>query len=188
MKTRLLPIIAAVAVLFAAAPALAHVTVAPDKVGISQRQNFTVSVPNEKDNPTIGLRLVIPDGLQDVSPVVKSGWTLSVKKDGDNVQELTWTGGSIPAGQTDLFVINALAPDKAATLAWKAYQTYSDGSVVSWDATPGSKPADGQELTPYSETKVVNDLSSSGLNSPQLPLYVSIAAVVIAAAALLRRH
>jgi uncharacterized protein YcnI len=174
---------------FLAVPAYAHVVVRPDSVAVAARQVFTVSVPNEKDNPTIAVRVVMPEGLQSVTPNVKPGWRIDIKKEGTGedakVTEVSWTGGSIPAGQRDEFLFQSQAPASTTTLIWKAYQTYQDGTVVSWDQDPKATPAphaSGMDMgddavTPYSQTKVVNDLaskpapadSSTGMMAPAAP-------------------
>ncbi len=149
------------------AVATAHVTVKPAQAGIGSYQTFTTNVPVEKNMPTVGIRLVIPAGLQYVQPNVKPGWTIDEKTSGGGdfptITEISWTGGSIPAGQRDEFNFAAQVPAKATSLDWKAYQTYADGSVVSWDQNPTGKEDDGS--TPYSITKVVNDLTPKGASS-----------------------
>lgn len=150
---------------------LAHVSVKPNQVNVGSFQTFTTGVPNEKDIPTVGLRLIIPEDLEHVSPNVKPGWVISVKKTGEGeeakVTEISWTGGSIPAGQRDDFIFSAKAPSAAGNIAWKAYQTYQDGTVVAWDQDPNAPKTsvdhDSQEMssTPYSVTKVVDDLTAS---------------------------
>lgn len=148
--------------LFGTGVASAHVTVKPVQVGVASYQTFSMSVPVEKDQPTIGLRLVVPEGLSSVTPTVKPGWTIATKKDGAGesakVTEISWTGGSIPAGQRDDFTFSAKTPADATTISWKAYQTYQDGSVVSWDKTPSEKE-EGENVGPYSTTAVVDDLT-----------------------------
>lgn len=180
--------------LFVAVPAFAHVVVKPDTVGVAAWQTFTVGVPSEKDNPTVGLRLVIPDGLAHVSPNVKPGWTITMKKSGSGedatVTEIDWTGGSIPAGQRDDFLFSAQVPANETTLKWKAYQAYQDGTVVSWDQEPSTKNGEKSE-TPYSTTKVINDLAGAATpargqttnGESSLALLLSIIAVVVAIAA-----
>ncbi len=177
----------------------AHVVVSPKEVGVGKFQTFSVGVPVEKDMPTTGLRLVVPDGLNYVTPNVKPGWKIEVKKepvmkdgkqvmseDGDEkverTSEISWTGGSIPAGQRDDFLFSAQVPATTTTIAWKAYQTYADGSIVAWDASPQAvadqKKAmdeamkkepnmkmDEVTLKPYSETKVVDDLAAANSTS-----------------------
>ena len=150
----------------AAQVASAHVVVKPNQVGIAAFQTFTLGVPNEKDIPTTAVRLLIPDGLTSVSPNVKPGWTITIKKAEGNsakVTEIDWTGGNIPPGQRDDFLFSAQAPANATTLMWKAYQTYQDGTVVNWDQKPGNESGDDDSapVGPYSQTKVINDLVTS---------------------------
>jgi uncharacterized protein YcnI len=158
-----------------AAPAFAHVIVTPHQVGIAATQDFTVSVPNERNDPVVALRLVMPKGLSDVSPNTTPGWKISVKSKGkgDNatVSEIDWSKGSIPVGQREEFIFQAQVPPSPTTLDWKAYQTYSDGTVVAWDVDPAKfanmtdaqqdAMADKQNKGEYSTTNVVNDLTSS---------------------------
>ena len=171
----LIPVLVLVTGLTIVPSVFAHVTVKPNQVGVVSYQTFMVSVPNEKDDPTVGLRLVIPEGLTSVTPTVKPGWMISTKTAGEGeeakVTEISWTGGSIPAGQRDDFTFSAKTPSDPTELHWKAYQTYQTGIVVPWDMDPNApKPsvAPGEDeggVTPYSVTKVVNDLApaSSGM-------------------------
>jgi uncharacterized protein YcnI len=150
-------------------PAFAHVVVKPNEVGVAAYQTFTVGVPNEKEVPVTGLKLSIPEGLKSVTPNVKPGWNIKVviTGEGENakVTEINWTGGSIPSSQRDEFLFSAQVPASETTVSWKAYQTYKDGSVVSWDQAPVTNQTDDQKeemekkgLGPYSQTKIVNDL------------------------------
>ncbi len=171
----------------------AHVVVSPEEVVVAARQDFSVGVPNEKDIPTTSVRLVIPEGLESVTPYVKQGWTIEMKESGEGeeakVTEITWSGGEITKGLRDAFVFRAMTPAKEGTLTWKVYQTYSDGTVVSWDQTPSEgEEAESETSGPYSETKVVNDLTSttSDTESKQdnTTMYVAYASLLVAAIAL----
>lgn len=150
-------------------PVFAHVVVRPNEAGAAAYQTFTINVPNERDIPTVGIRLVIPGDLQSVTPNVKPGWTITVKKTGEGedakVTEVEWTEGSIPTGQRDEFLFSTKTPAKDTTLSWKAYQTYEDGTVVSWDQDPKREishaEADEKNIGPYSQTKIVNDLKDA---------------------------
>lgn len=177
------PIAAVALTLLSVSPALAHVVVRPNQVGVGERVNFVVSVPTEEDDPTVQMRLVIPEGLQSVRPNVKPGWSIQLKKTSEGedakVAEITWSGGRIPAEQRDEFVFSAQAPKETTTLAWKAYQTYDDGDVVAWENDPkvveeytknkqatasgsqNSKGDDHNAPRPFSVTKVVDDLSKA---------------------------
>ncbi len=206
-KKILVSTIAVASIFLSATPVMAHVVVKPNEVGVAAFQTFTVGVPVEKDVPTTELRLVIPEELNYVTPNVKPGWTIDVTKEGEGeeavVTEITWTGGSIPAGQRDEFLFSAQVPAKETTIAWKAYQTYEDGEVVSWDSSEdviaayekenADKEDDAAAPKPYSQTKVINDLQASEkeenvmVNSAATstwPLALSIAAIALSAAAL----
>ena len=148
---------------FIITPALAsaHVVVTPAKVDVGQELVFSISVPNEQSTPVTDLKLTIPSGVTDVSPTVVPGWTIQTTKSGDDISGIEWTGGTIPVGQRIDFSFGATAPANATTLDWKAYQTYGDGTVVTWDQTPaGSDDATGNK-GPYSRTMVINDLASA---------------------------
>jgi uncharacterized protein YcnI len=166
-------------ILLTSVPVFAHVIVYPHQTGIAQTQDFTVSVPNERDNPVVSVRLLIPKGLSEVSPNTTQGWTILIKSkgSGDNtvVSEIDWSNGSIPVGQREEFIFQAQVPTEPTTLAWKAYQTYSDGTVVSWDVDPAkmSKLSDAQQDAladkenkgEYSTTQVINDLAVSNVTN-----------------------
>ncbi len=151
------------AIVLMPAVALAHVIVQPAQVGIGEFQTFSVGVPNEKDSSVTSVKLELPAGLREVAPTVKPGWKITMDKTGQDdsahVTAITWSGGSIPAEQRDDFTFSAQVPAKASELHWKAFQTYADGTTVSWDQKPaGSDDATGSS-GPYSVTKVVNDLA-----------------------------
>lgn len=183
MKNKIVIVLCMVlGILFAAvSPASAHVGVKPGEVGVGERTNFTVSVPTEEEDPTVQVRLLIPSGIQNVAPLVKPGWNVTLVKTGEDeeakVTEIIWSGGSIPAEQRDEFVFNAQAPADETELVWKAYQTYGDGDIVAWENSPeviqeyakNNPPKEKMVGTeddhdaprPYSVTKVINDLKAS---------------------------
>lgn len=147
--------------------AFAHVTVKPAQTTPATYQVFSVAVPNEKNIPTIQVRLLIPENVESVTPNIKSGWTTKTTTTTDGkVTELIWSKGIIPEGFRDEFVFSAKTGIKEESIIWKAYQTYSDGTVVAWDANPHEEDTHGQtseeESTsgPYSETKVVASTST----------------------------
>ncbi len=174
----------------------AHVTVKPQEAGIGAFQTFTMGVPNEKDISTVSLRLVVPEGLNHVSPNVKQGWTVTVKKvgegDTEKVTEIEWTGGTIPEGQRDEFLFSAQVPTSESTIDWKAYQTYEDGTVVSWDQDPNAmkdmseddkEKMEKEGKGPYSKTTIVDDLKvqekATQATSPKTANMLSIVALVL---------
>ncbi len=186
------------AVLMSAAPVFAHAIVKPAQAGIGSYTDFSLGVPAEKDNVSVtSVKLMLPVGLQSISPVVKPGWQVEVKEgpvpagvklapdDDGNVPmkmpaEIDWTGGSIPSGQKDYFSFTAQVPSKPIELDWKVTQTYSDGSSVSWSLGPKDpqpKDKDGKpdysSFGPYSKTMVVNDLKGKESNSQDMTMSAS---------------
>lgn len=169
----------------------AHVVVKPAQVGLGAYQTFTVGVPVEKEVPTTGLRLVIPLGLEHVSPNVKPGWKIDIIKSNmeekEIVSELRWTGGPIPPGQRDEFVFSAKVPAEETVLMWNAYQTYADGTVVSWDQPHTAHLTNFATSGPHSVTNVMDDLRAAGADAraPDITIVVSFAALILSLLSLL---
>lgn len=200
MKQNIQRMFVGAAFLLFASPVFAHVVVTPNQANIGAFQVFTVGVPNEKEIPVTGLRLVLPQGLKHVSPNVKSGWTIQTKSTGEGesatISEIIWTGGSIPSGQRDDFLFSAQVPAEATTLDWKAYQTYKDGTVVSWDQAPVPNQTDEQReqmeaknMGPESQTNVINDLAPQATTTEAKPaesttLWLSVVALLVSLGAL----
>lgn len=171
--------------------ASAHVTVKPGEVPTASYQTFTVNVPNEKEIPTTQVRVVVPAGVTSVTPTQKSGWVTETKKDGDMVTEITWKDGEVGEGLRDEFTFSAKTPADAGKIEWKAYQTYSDGTVVAWDQaeTEGSHAHEDENKGPLSVTSVVTEAKTDVANSEEVAnanskadraMYIAVAAVVIA--------
>jgi uncharacterized protein YcnI len=184
-------------VLVVASPGLAfaHVVISPNKALTGAYETFTTSVPNEKDIPVTGIRLVIPDSIESVTPTVKPGWEIHTKKSGDRVSEIIWTGGTIPAELRDTFTFSAHLPSKTGDIDWKAYQTYQDGSVVSWDQKPTDDhghESEDESKGPYSTTTVTdttdNESQAKNDSSNTVPYVISAISVIISAYALMRTN
>ncbi|MDB5184430.1 MAG: hypothetical protein JWN38_238 [Candidatus Saccharibacteria bacterium] len=145
--------------------ASAHVIVQPEEVTTGTEQTFVVTVPTEKNVATTGLRLEIPSGLKNVSPNVKGGWQITTKTSGSGetatVSEIDWSGGDIEPGLHDQFAFSAQTPAGETALDWKAYQTYADGSVISWDQAGGETTKETATSGPYSTTSVVSETADA---------------------------
>jgi uncharacterized protein YcnI len=177
--------------------ASAHVVVRPSEVVTTGFQTFTVSVPNEKDISTTRLTLNIPDGLKYVQPTQKVGWSVTTETEnsGENeiVKSITWSGNEVKAGFRDEFTFSGQVPEKAIELRWKAYQTYSDGTVVSWDKElSGDDHANEDKNSgPFSVTKVVAETAddtalknveqatANAKGAANTALYIGIAGVAV---------
>lgn len=168
-------------------PAFAHVIVTPATVQTAAWQTFNVSVPNEKTDPTVNITLNLPAALQHVSPTVKPGWDITATS-----TTITWSNGSIGVGMRDDFSLSAQVPSNPTTLEWKAYQTYADGTVVSWDQAANSKATgEVEDKGPFSVTHIVSTLpvdpavasaattASSAQDTADTALYVAIAGVIV---------
>jgi len=148
----------ALAVLLAAVPAGAHVTITPDVAKKGSFSVFSFSVPNESEKAsTTKIEVTFPTDtpIPFVSVLPIPGWTWSadttalakpVKTDDgtvtDAVSKLTWSGGAVAPGEFQLFTISAgPLPTKAKSVTFKVVQTYSDGTVARWiEDTPKGGP------------------------------------------------
>jgi uncharacterized protein YcnI len=123
--------------------AWAHAIVSPPVAKAKELQQFTLSVPTEKENSTTTkIELVVPDGFAiDSFEPPPSGWQQQVQATGSGedavVQKVTWTGGSVPTGQDAVFRFNA-STSSSKTYVFDVRQTYSDGSLVDWNGPESS--------------------------------------------------
>jgi uncharacterized protein YcnI len=109
-----------------AAPAAAHVTIAPDEGPADGYATLQVQVPHGCDgSPTKAVRVQIPESVPSVTPQVHPGWEVSTKegpKDAvelhgetvtTGVKEIVWTAadaGPLPDGRLDLFGMSVKLP------------------------------------------------------------------------------
>jgi len=182
-----------VVVFSCAGVAHAHVVVHPDTVGIGSWETFNVSVPSEREQSTTEIKLLIPEGLESITPTVKRGWDIEILThtlaEVEHPYAIVWRGGTVPGHFRDDFTFSAKVPSAEAKLVWKAYQKYSDGSIVSWDLDPtGDQPKkddgspDFSSVGPFSQTKVVDDLSGALFDPARASLAMSVSALLISLA------
>ena len=181
--------------------ASAHVTVQPKETKQGSYEVFTVRVPSESENvTTTSIKVTVPVGVKVSRVQPKAGWKYELEKGSDGgITSITWTteGSGLSQTEFDEFRISGKVADDAKELAWKAYQTYSDKSVVEWTGAPdadhpasvttvlaGTGEGDGHgaaAAAPEASTEAAADTAAS---SDKLPLVLSIIAVVLGAAAL----
>jgi uncharacterized protein YcnI len=145
IRPRAVAAVAAAALAFPAAAA-AHVTIQPNTAAAGGFTRVDVRVPNERDDDaTTQVRVQFPPGFEFVSYEPRPGWNVNVKKSGDAVSEITWSGGVIAPGQFMDFGLSLKMPDGTAgeKLTFKALQTYDSGEVVRWIG-----PEDADEPAP----------------------------------------
>jgi uncharacterized protein YcnI len=133
----------------AAAPASAHVTIAPATLPAGAEDEIVFRVPNESATVAttkLVVQLPVDDPIPSVRVRALPGWRSSVTTrklavpihtdDGEivaAVSTITWEGGRIGPGEYQNFAILAgPIPSRVHELAFKAVQTYANGDVVRW--------------------------------------------------------
>ncbi len=140
-------------VLVTSGVAWAHVVVSPEEVPANEFQKLVVSVPTEKDIPTTGVRVEVPEGFTVSRVQPAPGWEYELEEDGGVVRAITWSGGELGATEFQEFAIQARTPEEPGEYAWRAFQTYADGSVVEWTGPPEEEAE--EESGPASVVEVV---------------------------------
>ena len=123
-----------------ASTAFAHVQVLPATAAPGDAVEFTVLVPGERDpSYTTRVDLKIPAGVLPFSYADTPGWKRQLILGSNKaVSEIVWTGRAAPDGYVK-FSFLAATPERTGTIAWKALQTYDDGTVVRWIGAPDSE-------------------------------------------------
>jgi len=151
--------------------AFAHVTLERNQAPVGASYKAVFRVPHGCDgSPTTAIRVRIPDGVIDVKPMPKPGWTLNLVNGkyakphtllrtevSEGVTEVDWTGGNLPDDYYDEFVLQAfLASDlqPGQTIYFRVVQECEKG-IHRWIEIPteGSdlpEPAPGLKLLPKS--------------------------------------
>jgi len=137
--------------------ASAHVTVQPQETSQGKYEVFTVRVPSEKEDvQTTKVEVKFPEEVNITRLEAKPGWTYEVQKDDTGkITSVTWTteGKGLTATEFVQFNMQGKVGDEAAEIIWKAYQTYSDGSLVEWVGAPDAdKPASVTVVNPADGT------------------------------------
>ena len=149
--------------------AFAHVTLERNEAPVGASYKAVLRVPHGCDgSPTTAIRVRIPEGVIDVKPMPKPGWTLNLVKGkyaktyslfraqvSEGVTEIDWTGGSLPDDYYDEFVFQSfLASDlqPGQTLYFPVVQECAKG-VHRWIEIPAAgsdypEPAPGLRLVP----------------------------------------
>jgi uncharacterized protein len=179
--------LAGAAVVLAAVPAFAHVTVQPATAAKGGYTTVAFKVPNEQDNAsTIKLEVNLPTDhpIASVSIQPVPGWTAQVTQsklatpiktdDGtidQAVTKITWSGGKIAPGQFQQFPVSfGPLPSDTDSLAFKALQTYDNGDVVRWIEIPQAGQAEPQNPAPTLKlTAAADDGAASAATGTPAP-------------------
>jgi uncharacterized protein YcnI len=133
--------------------AQAHVTLETRQAPVGSYYKAVLRVPHGcSGSDTTALRVRIPDGVLEVKPMPKPGWTLTIKtgtyphpqalhgsKVDHGVQEIAWTGGDLPDAYYDEFTFRAYLASSlkpGTTLYFPTIQECKTG-VSRWIDTSG---------------------------------------------------
>ncbi|WP_028391088.1 YcnI family copper-binding membrane protein [Bacillus cihuensis] len=189
--------------------ASAHVTVQPQETLQGKYEVFTVRVPSENETiPTMKIEVKFPTEVNITRFEPKSGWKYEVQKDASGkITSVIWTteGKGLSSTEFGQFNMQGKVADDANEIVWKAYQTYQDGSVVEWVGAPDAEkpasvtvvnpadPSDGHGHLEKSTDTSSNDQKATEekvnaeetkTSSNNVPLYLSIAALIVGLLAL----
>jgi len=161
--------LAFICVVGAVPSASAHVTLEQGQASVGTSYRAVLRVPHGCDgSPTTAIRVRIPEGVIDVKPMPKPGWTIDLVKGkygkshnlfraqvSEGVTEIDWSGGRLPDDYYDEFVFHSfLASDLQAgqTIYFPAVQECEKG-VHRWIEIPSEgseypEPAPGLKLVP----------------------------------------
>jgi len=198
---------------FAAAPASAHIQVRPSVAAPGDPVLFQLIVPNEKDAKTVEVTLQVPKDVLPFSFEEPAAWTRTNKLASDGSIETVTYKGELAQDGFAQFSFLASTPDAEGDIVWKALQKYDDGSTVRWIGDPdsdnpaavtkvtktapkenaggegekASAPAAGATATPAAAAPAQASANTTEDDSDSpLPLILSIAALVLAGAALVK--
>ena len=131
--------LAACLLLAASGAAWAHVVVDPEEVAAGEYEKLTVTVPTEKEVPTTGVRVDVPEGftVSGVKPV--PGWEYEFEEEAGVVTAVAWSGGQIGPREFQEFEMQARTPEEPGDFSFGATQTYEDGSTAEWTGPPDSE-------------------------------------------------
>lgn len=125
--------------LLPAAPATAHVQVRPAHAAPGDPVLWTVLVPSEQETGTRQVELAVPRDVLPFSYENAPGWERTLRTNADgSIRSIVWRGSTAPDGLAT-FRFLASTPERAGPIAWKALQTYRDGTLVRWIGASGSE-------------------------------------------------
>lgn len=149
----------AIACLLTTTAAQAHATLESQSAPVGSTYKAVMRIPHGCGaQPTLTLRIRIPDGFVNVKPMPKPGWTLETVKApydkpvkvGDaevkeGVREVVWRGGSLSPEHYDEFVLRGSIATSLAAGTKIYFPTVQEcqGAAERWIEIPAAgKPAD----------------------------------------------
>jgi uncharacterized protein YcnI len=165
--------------------AQAHVEVVPESVpGGAESAVVAFRVPNESDQAsTVTVKVLLPQGkaIASVQTSATPGWTATTQTrklpqpiendEGEQVtsvvSQVTWraTGAGIQPGQYQDFDLSLGPLPDSGKLVFNAVQTYSDGTVVTWNEVSADKSVEAEHPAPALTLSAPEDESDAGAAS-----------------------
>ena len=119
--------VAAVA-LALAAPAAAHVSLAPKSVAVGADVDLVFGVPNKDDAAgVVRVTVAVPSDFRLDDGEAKPGWTQS-----RTGQAITWAGGRIPENQFAWFAVRGTAPSRPETVLFNVLVGSRGGQTTTY--------------------------------------------------------
>lgn len=130
--------------------ASAHASVLPKAVATESYEKFTLRIPNEKNVPTVRVRVELPEGFQISRVKPMPGWAYRTEKaPNGTLRAIEWRDGTIEAGEFQEFEFQGKTAKDPGKYAFRVLQTYGDGETVQWTGPSGSQtPAAFVEVRP----------------------------------------
>ena len=160
--------------MLAASPAGAHVSLENRQATVGASYKAVFTVPHGcAGSATIKIRVQIPEGVIAVKPMPKAGWSVEAisgkyaanydyhgRKFSEGVKEVVWSGGKLPDGHYDEFVISTYLTGnlKANGMLYFPVVQECEQGISRWIDIPaaghgshshdGNSPAPGVKLMP----------------------------------------
>ena len=136
----------------------AHVYLKNNKASVGEDYQAVFVVPHGCGaSATVGLRVQVPEGVNNVQAQAPVGWQLNVVEDEaagsdaqTRVKEVAWRGGVLPSDETGEFVFSATLSQSLkanSILYFPAIQECEDG-LIRWIDRPGAGQSEDDLDTP----------------------------------------
>jgi len=122
-------------ILILTATAWGHSDLDPRQSIPNKWETYTLNVPTETAVPTVQVRLLVPRDFEIEMIEHNPLWQITRSRDERGyIQEVTWSGSSIPPQTFAEFKLLVRNPATPGTSLWKIEQYYQDGNVATWEA------------------------------------------------------
>ena len=144
-----------------ATAAWAHPGFRPDEVAAGEQTEVEMAiahdceVPGGGTSPTTVVDVQVPDGIAEVEPLERDGWTLNLVGDADgSIMRAEWTrddGATEAEPPVFGLLVTPTTQVSVTTIPWKVYQGCESGEYR-WGAGSEDEPSVGLTVTPGTYT------------------------------------